>query len=146
APHTDHGLVRVALCDSRGRHRLWASAWQARNGNVIRDCRSGSRHRLRADRATLTRFAEVLGPIDHVAAAPVDGECDAHLAESGGHDVGAVMRTRQPARDRLLRRSDTACNVLAHHAPAIAGVGYAQSRGAAIAARMAEEVVRRHVL
>src|SRR5690348_18433345 len=54
--------------------------------------------------AVLTRLAEVLRPIDHLAATPVDRECDAHLAESRGHDVGAVMRTREPARDRLLRR------------------------------------------
>ncbi|MDE2448473.1 MAG: EAL and GGDEF domain-containing protein [Gammaproteobacteria bacterium] len=42
----------------------------------------------------LTRSAEVLRPVDHLRAPPVDGEGDAHLPESRGHDVGAVMRAR----------------------------------------------------
>src|SRR6185312_992085 len=96
--------------------------------------------------AVLTRLAEILRPIDHLAATPVDRECDAHLAESRSHDVGAVMRTREPARDRLLRRPDAACDILAHHAPAIAGARHALSGSAAIASRMTEEVVRSHVL
>jgi EAL domain-containing protein (putative c-di-GMP-specific phosphodiesterase class I)/GGDEF domain-containing protein len=93
----------------------------------------------------LTRRAEVLGPVDELRIRPVDGEGDAHLAEARGHDVGAVMRAREPAGDGFPRRPDAARDVLAHEAPAVAGARHPLPRSAAAAAGMAEEVVRRHV-
>src|SRR6185437_16550323 len=91
------------------------------------------------------RRGEVLRPRDDLWIRRVDGERDPHLAESRGHDVGAVMRARQPAGDGLLRCFDTARYVLAHHAPAIAGVRHTLAGCAAIAAAMAEEVMHGHV-
>ena len=88
---------------------------------------------------------EVLRPRDHLWIRLVDGERDPHLAESRGHDVGAVMRTRQPAGDGRLRCCDTARDVLAHHAPAVAGVRHTLAGCTAIAAAMAEEVMYGHV-
>jgi len=93
----------------------------------------------------LTRGAEILRPVDRLAARRVDGEGDPHLLKSGGHDVGAMVGARQPAGDDLASGSDTAGDVLTHHAPAVAGAARALPGSAAVAAGMTEEVVHGHI-
>ena len=56
-----------------------------------------------------------------------------------------MLRARHPAGDGVPRRSDTARDVLAHHAPAVTGVRGPLSGSAAVAARVTEEGVHGHI-
>ena len=69
----------------------------------------------------------------------------AHLGIACAHDVGAVIRAREPARHHLVGRCYARRNVLSDDARRVPGAPYPVRRPAAVAALMVEVVEARPV-
>src|SRR5262245_3239743 len=94
----------------------------------------------------LTRYAEHLRPVDAVLTLRIHDDGDTHLDETRIHDVFAVRGATEPAVHHLLGRRRSACDVLADDAPEVACATRAILRRAAVASRMRNRIVLRHVL